>query len=415
MSSSLHWRGILKRIAVVIVAVLLTSLLLRTIPPRPFNWASTAWWDFCQRAWPYDIETPLVQVVDIDDGSLERVGGRPWSRSIMTTILDRLREAGAAVVGFDLKFAGPSQDSPSSTGAEIDERFAASIGRLPVVIGFMMTDADGNGEVIHKAGVALFGPGFNPADHLHRFPEATVDLPTLQAAAHGVGYANALVDPDGRIREEPIIAMLRGKPVPSFAAEVVRVAKGKSNYFGIGNRDGLDKVIIGNIPVRTDQAGDVWLHYGRSRPERFIHAADVLAGTFEKSRVAGRIVLVGVSAPSLGDQWPSPFGAKMPGVEILAQSIEQILQGELLSRPTWMAGIEVLTAIIAAMLVAAISLAGRVWVVAAGGTLIVLTAALSGSAYVWWQVLANPIAPAFTIALATAGTALFRDRPPPVR
>jgi CHASE2 domain-containing sensor protein len=105
----------------------------------------------------------------------------------------------------------------------------------------------------------------------------------------------------------------------------------------------------------------------------------------------------------------------MPGVEILAQSIEQMLQGELLSRPTWMAGIEVLTAIIAAVLVAAISLAGRVWVLTAGGTLIVLMAALSGLGYVWWQLLANPIVPAFTIALATAGTALLRDRPPPVR
>jgi adenylate cyclase len=356
-----------------------------------------------------------VQVVDIDDSSLERVGGRPWSRRVMTTILDRLREAGAAVVGFDLKVAGPAQDEPSFTGAEIDERFAASIGRLPVVIGFMMTDADGNGEVIRKAGIVFSGPDFHPVDHLHRYPEATADLTALQSAAHGVGYANVHVDPDGRIRAEPMIAMLRGKPVPSFAAEVVRVAKGKYNYFGIGNRYGLDKVIIGNIPLRTNQAGDVWLHYGHSRPERFIHAADVLAGTFDRNRVAGRIVLVGVSAPTLGDQWPSPFGTNIPGVEILAQSIEQMLQGELLSRPTWIVGIEVLTAIVAAALVVAASSAGRVWALVAGSALVLVIVMLSGFAYVRWQVLMNPVSPALTIVIAIAGAALLRDRPPPAR
>jgi adenylate cyclase len=410
ISSSPHWRVILKRLAVVIVAVLVTSLLLRTVP-RPFDWASTGWWDLCQSAWPYDIQTPLVQVVDIDDSSLERVGGRPWSRQIMTTILDRLREAGAAVVGFDLKFDGPARDEPSATGAEIDARFAEAIGRLPTLVGFMMmTDARGNGEVIRKAKFAFAGASFNPADHLYNAPAATVDFTALQSAASGVGYANVVVDSDGHIRRMPLIAMLQGKPVPSFEAEVVRVAKGKSFYVGAGNRYGLDRVMIGDISVRTSQAGYVWLRYGHSRPEQFIHAADVVAGTFDRSRVAGRIVLVGVSAPSLGDQWPSPFGANMPGVEILAQSVEQILQGALLSRPSWMAGIEVLTAIVAAALVVAVSAAGRFWALAAGGALIVLLMMLSGLAYVRWQVLMNPIPPALTIAIAAAGAALLRGR-----
>ena len=333
----------------------------------------------------------------------------------MTTILDRLREAGAAVVGFDLKFDGPSQDEPSATGTEIDERFAASIARLPVVIGFTMTQGDGNGEVISKALIGFFGSGFNPVDHLHRFPAATADLSALQSAAHGVGYANVDVDADGYIREAPIIAMLREKLVPSFAAEVVRVAKAKSVYIAAGNRYGLDRVLTGNISVRTNQAGDVSLHYGHSRPERFIHASDVLAGTFDKNRVAGRIVLVGVSAPSLGDQCPSPFGAKIPGVEILAQFVEEILNGELLSRPNWMAGLEVLTGMIAAVVVAAIASADRVWIFAVSAALIVLTASLSAVAYVWWHVLATPVLPAFTIAVATAGAALLRGRPPPVR
>ena len=48
--------------------------------------------------------------------------------------------------------------------------------------------------------------GSKPLSQLYRFPEATVDLPQLQTAAAGIGFANALVDDDGVIQRIPVVA-----------------------------------------------------------------------------------------------------------------------------------------------------------------------------------------------------------------
>jgi adenylate cyclase len=131
------------RAIVVIVAPFVATYLEHFVhQPRVLN----ASFDLALRMAPYAIGQPRVQIVDIDDSSLARVGGRPWSHRIMAELLDRLHEAGAAVVGFDLKFAGPSADNGTSEAApHADQLFADAIGRMPVVIGFTMTDTSGNG------------------------------------------------------------------------------------------------------------------------------------------------------------------------------------------------------------------------------------------------------------------------------
>jgi adenylate cyclase len=414
-----RWRRIAQKIAIVVLSAVFVSLLLRFFPQQHQRIA-TVWWDLLARATPYEIQNPLVQIVDIDDTSLATVGGRPWSRRVMADLLDRLREAGAAVVGFDLGFAGPSPDESAATGAEIDERFAEAIRRMPVVTGFEMTQAEGNGDVIRKAELTFSGQfkvknriyfqEFKPVDHLYAFPEATVDLPKLQAAASGVGYANVGVDSAGIIRRASIIATLNGKPVPSFAAEVVRITTTASSYFVTGSRYGLNEVLVGKIPIRTDRAGNVWLRYAASRPDRFIHAADILSGRFERDRIAGHIVLVGVSAPSLGDQWPTPLGVTMPGVELLAQLIEEMLRVELLSLPNWIIGLELFAALAASTLIVAVSWLGRAWAISIGVVSVLLTAVLSALGYTRWHVLIDPIWPTVMLAMVIFGAVLI-DKP----
>ena len=392
---------ILTRIAVAaLVSVLVVVLLVRTFPDQ-FDRVSRSAWDLAQRADPYGAEEGPVQIIDIDDSSLPRVGGRPWSRQVMAELLEDLREAGAAVVGFDLKFAGPSADEATILGAEIDHHFADVIGKLPVVIGFMMDESGENGPVVQKGAIAFTRTATTPP--LPRFSAAIVDAPELEAAAQGVGYANVRVDLDGRIRQIPLFALLHGKIVPSFAAEMVRVAQGAYAYVGTGGSYGLDRVLIGKVPVSTDAGGQVWLHYAHTRPDRFIHAADVLAGTFDRARISGKMVLVGVSAPIFGDRWPSPLGSEMPGVEILAQLVEQILHGDLLSRPLWARGAELLFVVIAALAVTLSASFGRRPLFAASGVLIVSAVVWVGWAFAQWHILVDPIMPLFGIAIATCG------------
>src|SRR6266852_8258271 len=68
--------------------------------------------DLYQKAAPRESGDAPIRVVDIDDKSLSRLGQWPWPRTVVAQLVDRLREAGAAVVAFDIDFAEPDRTSP---------------------------------------------------------------------------------------------------------------------------------------------------------------------------------------------------------------------------------------------------------------------------------------------------------------
>ena len=58
-------------------------------------------------------ETP-ARIVDIDEASLKKFGQWPWPRPLLASLLERLSNAGAAIVVFDVVFAEPDRTSPSN-------------------------------------------------------------------------------------------------------------------------------------------------------------------------------------------------------------------------------------------------------------------------------------------------------------
>ena len=68
-----------------------------------------------------------VLVLDIDEDSLARLGQWPWPRDQMAQLLDRLREAGAAVVVFDVLFAEPDRSSPTQLHERLPRDLAAQL------------------------------------------------------------------------------------------------------------------------------------------------------------------------------------------------------------------------------------------------------------------------------------------------
>ena len=77
----------------------------------------------------------------------------------------------------------------------------------------------------------------------------------------------------------------------------------------------------------------------------------MLAGNFDAARVADHIVLVGASAAGLNDLKATPIAPDMPGVEIHAQLIEQVLGQDFLFRPDWAPGAEILFAVFVGLVV----------------------------------------------------------------
>src|SRR6516164_2827119 len=411
------------------LALLLVALTLRVTASDLLERLSLVCFDLYQKAAPRSAGDAPIRVVDIDDESLGKIGQWPWPRTIVAQLVDKLRETGAAVIAFDIDFAEPDRTSPklllpllakNGVGAEEaekllaavpdpDQRLADAMGTMPVVTGFILTDRGETRPPLAKAGFALVGD--DPLGHVDSYSAAIANLPGLEAAAAGNGFLNRFVDWDLVVRWVPLILRLSEKPYPSLVAETLRVALGASSYIGraaganaeksFGEKTGLTAIRIGPLTIPTDAAGRVWLHFAVPRSDRFVSAADVLAGKFDRALFADHIVLVGTSAAGVvNDLQATPIERDVPGVEIHAQLLEQILQGAFLVRPDWAVGAEILfTLLVGIALTLALPQIGALPSAVLGGASVVVAFGTSWLLFKHAQLLIDPVYPWAVITL----------------
>src|SRR5262249_10291990 len=118
-----------------------------------------------------------------------------------------------------------------------------------------------------------------------------------------------------------------------------------------GGASGVESVGIGDLDVRTQADGRVWVHYTPHDPNRFVSAASVLEGESGAGDLERKLVLLGVTGLGLIDYQSTPLGERMPGIEIHAQVLENIFDGALLTRPRWGAWVEALAFLLAGLMV----------------------------------------------------------------
>jgi adenylate cyclase len=423
--------AILKNGAVYLLpfAVLVLAGGARLAAPDLLDRLSLISFDLYQRATVRRPPPLPIRIVDIDDKSLKTIGQWPWPRTVIARLIDRLREAGAAVIGFDIDFAEPDRTSPGmllplitdsgigrqdarkilSALPEPDAVLAAAMGKVPVVAGFIMSRQGAARPPLLKAGFAFAGD--DPLGHVAAFPRAIPNRPILEAAAAGDGFLNQIPEWDHVVRRVPLILKLGNTPYPSLAAEILRVVSGAKSYVGkaasangersFGEDTGLVALRIGSLTVPTDAVGRVWLHYARPRPNLFVSARDVLSGQFDRKLFADNIVLVGTSAAGvINDLQATPIAAEVPGVAIHAQLIAQILEGDYLMRPDWALGAEVLFAFAVGVgLILALPRIGALPSALAGAAAVATAIGVSWFAFKDADLLLDPVYPIVVLTL----------------
>ncbi|MGH7030427.1 MAG: CHASE2 domain-containing protein, partial [Stellaceae bacterium] len=411
------------------LAVLLAAIGARIAAPDLLDRLSLIAFDLYQRARPRVPGNSPIRIVDIDDQSIDKIGQWPWPRSTVAQLVDRLAAAGAAVIAFDIDFAEPDRTSPRlllpllaqdgvsaaqtrkllSALPDPDQVLAAAMRKVPVVTGFILTDRGDTTPPAAKAGFAFAGD--DPLGHVDNFSRAIPNLPQLEAAAAGDGFLNQYLDPDHVVRRVPLILTLDGKPYPSLDAEALRVAFGATTYVGraagangernFGQDTGLTALRVGPLTVPTDAAGRVWLYYARTEPDRTVSAADVLAGKFNPALISGHIVLIGTSAAGVvNDQQATPLSRAVPGVDIHAQLLDEMLQGSYLTRPDWAVGAEILFALLAGFgLILLVPRIGALPSAALGGASVATAFGGSWLAFARLHLLLDPVYPCVVITL----------------
>ena len=390
--------------------------------------------DSYQRLAPqsYDPDLP-VRIVDIDPESIARFGQWPWPRTTMHDLLTKLLERNAAAIAFDVLFAErdrtsleevlkrlPPEQASHLVGvigsATNDEIFAEALKAAPSVLPILLTEGTSVTPFAAKAGIVFAGD--DPKAFLPAFSGAVTNLPLLNHAARGLGAVNFLPNRDAVVRQVPLFFRLGNQIVPSLAAEALRVAQGASSYIlkssnasgetAFGQSTGLNHVRIGKIEVATDAEGAVSIKFRRSNPAAFIPAWRLITGDVDGSEIAGKIILIGTSAPGLLDLRATPIDVALPGVEIQAQVIEHILAGRTLTRPDYAATAEQFLFVALGLLIAlAMSRLSPAAAAALGASLPLVIVAAGWISYRYCDLLFDPIYPSLVLLLLTAGVTFY--------
>ena len=150
--------------------------------------------------------------------------------------------------------------------------------------------------------------------------------------------SRALLNADARsaiVRRVPLLAAVGSTPLPALSVETLRVGIGADAIAVRAGVRGIESVAVGNTVIPTEADAQVWVRYGHHDPGRFVSAADLIARKVDAGLIEQKLVFVGLTGVGLLDKPLTPLGVRMHGVEIHAQIIENIFDGEILVRPRW--------------------------------------------------------------------------------
>jgi CHASE2 domain-containing sensor protein len=262
-------------------------------------------------------------------------------------------------------------------------------------------------EPFAKAGFAWAGNC--PAPFIPDFTNSSV-LATLAQAAPGLGAINYVVDPDSIVRRVGLIDRQHNKLVPALAAEAIRVARGITTYVisasnasgetSFGKATGINYIDIGDFQIPTDANGNITLKYRQTNPSAYISAAAVLDNKVTDDDISGKIMVVGTTAAGAVDLHPTPIDAAVPGLEIQAQVIENILGKTELLRPEYITAVEefIVFVIVIILAVAMPRVSTRTLAMLSAAVILAIVAG-GWAAYNYASVLVDPVYPTLTLVV----------------
>ena len=266
----------------------------------------------------------FVVIVAIDDKSLLelRTYGRmlAWPRSVYADVVERLTEARARTIVFDVLF-----DAPAIGDSDLERALQAARERATWV-------------VMPAAGDPLFRVDTGRAGWV-TYRERIEPLPSFRDLASGIGMVDQLPDPDGTVRRVPLVLGVGGQPTP--ALPLVAVAKFLRRPEAWDGPIEAGAIPLAGRSIPIDRNGAMVVNYAggphESAPPAFpvVSFTDVLYRRVPPETLERKLVLIGATATALPDDYwtPTSLDGKMDGVEIHANAIDTILRDEFLREP----------------------------------------------------------------------------------
>ena len=331
------------------------------------------------RAWPHEgITSRPIAILDIDERSLDELGQWPWPRTVVGDLLKSLQSYDVAVLAMDVVFSEEDRTSPKNLVRHVlydidpitrdrlmrlpdNELSMTRImgGGLPVVLGMPNSNRTDNIEdrLPPSSFKGAFGPDPLQFIHINRFTNLLPNVSTLNEHASGFGVFSFGFDYDGTVRRVPVVVAVDKQTYPSLALETLRVgSQSQGLYLRSAENLGIISVLLqrgdgSRRVIPTDSEGRIWVKFGTPQPYNiaykegqekrlYVSAIDVLRRKIPKEWLQGHFVFFGTSAAGLKDLRNTPVDPSLPGVEVHANVLSNILSGDSLLVPPSISVIE---------------------------------------------------------------------------
>ena len=333
----------------IFLLILVLLIVLKTINPTFIKSISFLSFDMYQKVFPLKKKDSDVIIIDIDEKSLSKFGQFPWNRSIFAKIIENVVSTNPKAIGFDVFFSEKDKQSPEEIIKSYnilandvinylvnikghDERFRQQLENSKSVLAVLGSNVSSHGSYDRKAKARFLSKGGDPNQFTYNYPYSIGSLEKLEKSAKGLGSISFLDQTDGIIRSLPLIVRFNKKIYPTMGLEMVRVGENQKNLYVELDEVGVKRISVRPHKVLTDPNGILWIRYKESQKQQYISASSVFEGKFDKSRFENKFVLIGASAQGLFDLVKTPLGVTIPGVEVHANVIENILDQTYLLR-----------------------------------------------------------------------------------
>ncbi|PXX89107.1 histidine kinase [Marinobacter vulgaris] len=340
--------------------IILLLLQATTLPQRLDFWL----YDTLITAQPAEISDDVI-LVAIDEQSMNRLGRWPWPRSTHARLVEKLHQAGAKAIVFDVLFPESSPDDAE-----------------------LATAMDNHGNVILPLHLS-------PPSRNHLISEQ-LPVPELADAASALGHAHVELDADGLARGVYLLNGLGDQLWPSLAL----AASGKA--------------LPMTEPGETAPYTNVRQYYraiplaGGAGTLPSYSYTEILERPPAPEAFSNKTVFVGATAPGFGDILPTPFSGlhqPMSGVEFHANSYSALVRGELISKVSRVTavGLAILTIIVLAVALPRMRPASSILLcLACVGALAILHAALLFYGRLWLPVSHAIVMPLLALPVSSA-------------
>ncbi|MEZ4528582.1 MAG: CHASE2 domain-containing protein [Desulfobacterales bacterium] len=316
----------------------------------------------------------------VDEKSIREQGKWIWPRHRFADLINRLSDAGAKVIAFDIGFLEADRNDQNiiETLEKVGQQLKSSGSLTRETENFMaLLKAQANADqiladAIRKAKPKIvlgyfFHTGLSPLEHPAEedfriqqeniagseykikkmspdfqgehllagiLPQSNIKI--VSDSSEYSGHFNMEPDSDGVIRFIPLVVRFRD----SFYAPLSLMTAGAWLDAPAGiqvDSTGVRSIRIGTISIPTDSDGRMFINYrGGEGTFPHISVTDILHGRVPAERFRDKIVMVGVTAIGIYDMRVVPFDNVFPGLEIHANAVDNILSKDFLKKPDWM-------------------------------------------------------------------------------